>query len=445
MRHENKPLAAIPAFDPVMIAGFGGPMLLRPEAAPHVSEMVFGLSAKALYDLAAGPVGAGRDLPYGLTPGGVAIIAARGVLMQRNYWYSSYFGWGSYEGVGLAVDHALANDAVRAILLDIDSPGGTVAGCFDCADKIRAAAQTKPLWAVANEAAYSGAYALASGAGRLYLPRSAGVGSIGVIKTHIDQSQANQKRGLAVTEIHAGAHKVDGSPNRPLSERARTAAQDEVGRLHELFCATVAAGRGLTPQAVAATEAACFMGQAAIDAGLADALGAFETALADLGQMIENETRPGHGIWPAAGINPMEDGTMSKPTDAPAVGTQETTASVPAQPDPAALSAAKAEGAKAAKERIAAILACPEAKDRGELARHLAFETDMPLAGAQGILAKAAPEARTEAPMSPADPLATAMQNVSNPDLTPAGGATGETGANDGPEATAKLILSAGL
>ena len=175
---------------------------------------------------------------------------------------------------------ALADDAVAAMVFDIDSPGGEVAGVFDLADEIFAARGAKPIVAVANENAFSAAYAIASAADRVYLSRTAAVGSVGVIAVHMDRSGYDEKLGVKYTAIFAGARKNDYSPHGPLSDAARDAAQAGVDRAYGLFVETVARNRGMDPAAVRDTEAAIYEGADAVDIGFADAVMPWGEALA---------------------------------------------------------------------------------------------------------------------------------------------------------------------
>src|SRR5262249_57450704 len=88
---------------------------------------------------------------------------------------------------------------VRGVILDVDSPGGEVGGLFDLVEQINAikAANSKPLWAVANESALSAAYAIASASDRVYVTRTGEIGSLGVVAVHIDESGADAKAVLA--------------------------------------------------------------------------------------------------------------------------------------------------------------------------------------------------------------------------------------------------------
>ena len=214
-------------------------------------------------------------------PSGIAVIPIHGTLVKRVLGMEAASGLTSYGGIAQEIDAALADPQVQGILLDIDSPGGEASGSFELARKIRHAATQKPLWAVANDAAYSAAYALAASAQRLIVTETGGVGSIGVIALHIDQSAKDAQEGYRYTAVTAGAHKNDFSPHHPLSDEAKAELQAEVDRLYGLFVEHVTAMRSLNADAVRATEAGLYFGANAITAGLADAVSSFETALAD--------------------------------------------------------------------------------------------------------------------------------------------------------------------
>ena len=203
---------------------------------------------------------------------GIAVIEIAGTLVHRGAWLGQSSGLTSYEGIAAQLQAALADPAVRGIALDIDSFGGEVAGAFDLADRIRAARAQKPVQAFVADHALSAAYALASQADRIILPRTGAVGSIGVVAMHSDMSGALDQKGIAVTLIHAGARKVDANPYQPLPKAVRDRIAGELEDLRQLFAETVAEGRGrrLDTSRALGTEAAVFRGEAAIFAGLAD-------------------------------------------------------------------------------------------------------------------------------------------------------------------------------
>ena len=141
----------------------------------------------------------------------------------------------SYAEIGASLQAALADRSVQGILLDLDSPGGETGGCFELARQVRAASLVKPVWALANDSAFSAAYAIGCAAERLVLSETGGVGSIGVIALHVDQSAKDAQDGYRYTAISAGARKNDFSPHDSLSLEATAALQAEVDRLYGLF------------------------------------------------------------------------------------------------------------------------------------------------------------------------------------------------------------------
>lgn len=209
----------------------------------------------------------------------IAMIGVQGTLIQKLGTLRPYSGMTGYDGLRESILRAHADPAVEAIVLDIDSPGGEVAGCFDLVDTIYALRGDKPIWAILSESAYSAAYAIASAADRIIVPRTGGVGSIGVITMHVDWSKALTSAGVAVTFITYGDRKADFHPEIPLSPEALAAAQADIDAMGELFVNTVARNRNIAADAVRDTQAACFMGENGVSRGLADAVMAPDAAL----------------------------------------------------------------------------------------------------------------------------------------------------------------------
>ena len=266
---------------------------------PHLAARLFGVplaihrpkldvilavlgSRVGLSDLAAAPGYTPPTRAMSGSPPGVAVIPIHGTLVRRTVGLEAESGLTSYAGLAAQLDAAIGNPEVSAILLDIDSPGGESGGVFDLADRIRAASQIKPVWAVANDMAFSAAYALASAASRVFVSRTGGVGSIGVIAMHVDQSEKDAQDGVHYTAVFAGDRKNDLNPHEPISSEAHAFLKAEVNRIYGLFVETVARHRGIETSAVRDTEAGLFFGQAAVAMGLADAVGTFDDALAQL-------------------------------------------------------------------------------------------------------------------------------------------------------------------
>ena len=218
---------------------------------------------------------------------GVAIIPVCGTLVQKNGTLRPGSGMMGYDGIRANLSMALEDEAVRAIVLDVDSPGGEVAGCFDLVDSIYNARGEKPIWAILSESAYSAAYAIASAADRVVVPRTGGTGSVGVICMHVDFSKALGAQGVDVTLIQYGARKADGNEYKPLSKEALARFQADVDAMGELFVNTVARNRGMKAAAVRNTQATTFLGAAGVDIGFADSVmspdAAFRALLDSLG------------------------------------------------------------------------------------------------------------------------------------------------------------------
>ncbi|WP_233872481.1 S49 family peptidase [Paraburkholderia adhaesiva] len=218
---------------------------------------------------------------------GVAVIPVQGTLVHRLGTLQPESGMTGYDGIRQNYLAALGDSRVRAIALDIDSPGGEVSGAFDLADTIHATRGEKPVWAILSESAYSAAYAIASAADHITVPRTGGAGSIGVVWMHVDWSRALSDAGLKVTFITWGERKLDGYPELPLTPEARERAQADIDATGELFAATVARNRGLSVDAVRAMQAATFAGARSVAVGLADAVQAPDEAFAALLESLE--------------------------------------------------------------------------------------------------------------------------------------------------------------
>ncbi|SLN76381.1 S49 family peptidase [Roseisalinus antarcticus] len=304
--------------------------------------------------------------PYAVVDG-IAVIEIAGTLVHRGAWIGQSSGLTSYEGIAAQIDAAIEDPAVLGIALDIDSFGGEVAGAFDLADRIRAARAQKPIHAFVAEHALSAGYVLASQADRIILPRTGAVGSIGVVALHTDMSGALDQKGIAVTLIHVGSHKIDANPYQPLPEAVHDQMQRELEVVRFLFAETVAAGRGdrLSHAAALATEAAVLRGADAIAAGLADDLAdpvtAFRTfAAAPLGSNPNNRkglkmtTTPTDNPNPAATAIPPDEATApttAEPSVAAAAPTTDAPAPAAPTPEAAAMTAEaiRAEAAEVAK------------------------------------------------------------------------------------------------
>ena len=182
--------------------------------------------------------------------GAIAVIPVHGTIVQRASQINICEGGTSTEQVSAMLQQALADETVSQILLDVDSPGGSVFGVSEMADEIRAARAQKPVVAIANSMAASAAYWIGCSAGEFYMTPGGMVGSIGVWTAHEDWSKALEEAGVNVTLISAGKYKVEGNPYGPLDEEAKTNTQKSVDDYYSMFTKAVAKGRNVPIDAV---------------------------------------------------------------------------------------------------------------------------------------------------------------------------------------------------
>ena len=209
---------------------------------------------------------------------GIAVIPVKGVLTKGLSFFSFLFGGSSMKEIGMAFDAALNDPAVKAILLDVDSPGGTVDGTEELAQAIYdARGKGKPIWAYTDGMMASGAYWIASAADRIYISGdTVDVGSIGVVATHIDQSKADEAFGEKWTEITAGKYKRIASGHSPLTEEGAAYIQDQVDYIYSKFVDTVARNRDVNHEsALAMADGKIFLGWQSVTVGLVDGVEAF--------------------------------------------------------------------------------------------------------------------------------------------------------------------------
>jgi signal peptide peptidase SppA len=392
----------------ILDQAIGRPLLLTPEKAMVIYDVLAGRVDLATFAAAEAeemrgvePMAYrnlsvvdryGRAVPLYPNVNGVAQITIDGSLVNRGAYIGASSGVVSYEGIRSQIRTAVADSDVRGIMLDINSPGGQASGMFSLAEEVRNAATQKPVVAFVNDMAASAAYGIASGATEIVVSRSSVVGSIGVVLLHLDRSGELAQKGVTPTLIHAGANKVDGHAFAPLPESVRSSLQAEVNKIYDLFLDTVAQGRGrkMSKKAVRATEARVFMGQDAIDAGLADAIATVDQVIDALSRgrkVSASVQQPQKGAKMVSEDNPTPEAAAPvTPTASLPAATAPITPSAPAAP------VARPSSAATERERIKEIQTCAEAAGREQLAQHLAFNTDLSADAAKTILA-AAPKA----------------------------------------------------
>ncbi len=225
---------------------------------------------------------------------GTYVLSILGSMTHRASSLDALSGIQSYSAIKAELQEALNNPQVKSIILDMDSPGGTVAGAFDLRDFILESRGTKPIVALANDNMNSAAYLIGSAADEVYITQTGKAGSIGVVAMHIDRSKQNEEAGVKPTFIYAGDYKTAGNPHEPLGEDSLGYLQESVNQSYDMFVKAVAETRGLSEQAVRDTEARVYMGEKAVSAGLADGVTTMDALLEKLAQeprVVETKSR----------------------------------------------------------------------------------------------------------------------------------------------------------
>ncbi|MCY1698653.1 S49 family peptidase [Lelliottia sp. SL45] len=290
---------------------------------------------------------------------GIAVLPVTGSLVHKLGAMRPFSGMTGYDGIIARLTQAMADPEVRGVMLDIDSPGGQVAGAFDCADLITRLRAQKPIWALTNDMACSAAMLMASACTRRLTTQTGRMGSVGVLMAHTNIAGALEKEGREITLIFAGSHKTDGNPYSPLPDAIRAAFQTKMEDVRLMFAQKVAQGIGVSVEAVLATEAAVYDGAQAVAVGFADELVNSADAVELMAAALTNKTLP-------------TGDSMTTPQQAAELAAQE-------------------------RQRVMGILGSPAAKGREALANALALQEGMTVVQAEGIL-NAAPASAEGSP-----------------------------------------------
>lgn len=225
--------------------------------------------------------------------GSIGVISIRGTMLNVDNGLTRFFEMSTYPAIQQSILAAVEDPEVDRIVLDIDSPGGTVSGVSATSDLIYAVDKTvKPVFAISDGYMASGAYWLASSTRRIYADHLANVGSIGVIQVHMDYTKRLEKEGITATPIRSGKYKALGMPYEPLSEEAQKELQDKSDEIYKYFVTHVSDARNKSYEYVDKImgEGRVFMGQGAKEVGLIDKVASFTGALAEI-QSAEVDTQ----------------------------------------------------------------------------------------------------------------------------------------------------------
>jgi capsid assembly protease len=217
-------------------------------------------------------------------PKAIGVLPILGSIVQRGNMFTEASGTASTDMIGKQFDALLENEAVGTIVLDIDSPGGSVYGVPELAHKIQAGRDRKPIVAVANAESASAAYWLASAASEIVVTPSGNVGSVGCYAMHIDASKLNETMGIKPTYISYGRFKTSGNPDSPLDDETLADIQSRVDRYGRMFEEALAANRGVSLSTVQENygQGRMLDADAAKKAGMVDRVESFEAVIARL-------------------------------------------------------------------------------------------------------------------------------------------------------------------
>lgn len=216
--------------------------------------------------------------------GKVVTVPLHGYISHKATIWSAMGFETSSETFGKWIDALVDNADVGAIVIDVDSPGGTVLGLTGVTDKIRSIRGKKPIIAVVNDLMASAAYFIASAADEIISDPDALTGSIGTICVHLDWSGFLENAGVKPTIFKAGKFKDEGNPYTPLTDEAKANYQEAVDEFYEGFVSAVAKNRGITAAKVKSDfgQGRVFMAQKAKSVGMIDRIATLENVIADL-------------------------------------------------------------------------------------------------------------------------------------------------------------------
>jgi signal peptide peptidase SppA len=214
------------------------------------------------------------------TEGGIAVLPLKGMIENKRSLWTDLFGT-SCEEFAQWFDSSINNPDIGAIVIDVDSGGGTTGGVEELSNKIYASRNKKPIIAVIDDYDCSAAYHISSAADQIVITPSGFVGSVGVYAVHKDISEAAQKAGIKYTFIQAGKYKTEGNPVEPLKDEARDYIQKQVDEIYEKFVNNIARNRGTTSAKVKKYygEGRILSAKDSLEVGMVDRIGTMEEVL----------------------------------------------------------------------------------------------------------------------------------------------------------------------
>ncbi len=187
--------------------------LIQPEALRSMAA-----ASRSFLDRGAALPQPGQSSPLLSVEDGIGVVAIDGPMMRKpDVFARVLFRAADSNMIGDALRKAGARDDIKAVFLEIDSPGGTVAGTPELAATVKSVNERKPVYAFSSGLMASAAYWVASQARAIYATPSAQVGSIGVVQAVIDDTAALDAEGIKVEVFSVGKYKAMGAPGTPLT------------------------------------------------------------------------------------------------------------------------------------------------------------------------------------------------------------------------------------
>ena len=220
--------------------------LIQPEALQSMATSLRGLSEHEFFPKKA------SENPLLTIEDGIGVIAIEGPILRKPDLIARVFlGATSSEEIGEALREAAGRNDIKAVFLNIDSPGGTVAGTPELAAAVASLNERKPVYAFSSGLMCSAAYWVASQARAIYATPSAQVGSIGVVQAVIDSSAAIDKAGIKVEVFSVGKYKAMGAPGTALTDDQRELIQSNLAEIAaEFHDAVLSRGRAIPAEAM---------------------------------------------------------------------------------------------------------------------------------------------------------------------------------------------------
>lgn len=237
---------------------------------------------------ASSPKAVAEDQAFHLVDGNIAIIPLHGPLMK---------GWSKYGGTSTIearqqIRNAVTDQRVKAILLDIESPGGHVSGTQELASDILAARSTKPVFAQITDLGASAAYWAASQAESIFANQTAEVGSIGTMAIVEDTSKLYEMAGVKVHVVSTGEHKGAFADGTPVTPAMIEDLQKTINGLNQFFLSAVQSGRRIEQDALGAiADGRAFLAHEAMSLGLIDGIQTIEQTIETIRSRLSSESR----------------------------------------------------------------------------------------------------------------------------------------------------------